>query len=249
MNVSTAIRRVIPSGPNSTSTAVRGSTIENVGSKRPRSSRYMCVSERRGSPGWMTWSATCGRSSKRKSTLRKATSSSHLVGSSLCEQRSGRCPASRRSHSVPLPFLKTARIGFSNGRRVRETKPTAGMSGGRPRNEPIPSTSASKTPSLSRSTSSTRVSFEKLTKRFSYRVDARSRRRALVLADHALRAERASGSASAASVGAAAAGASARTPARERTAPPPGRGRRPGAFDCGDASVSRDFTGLGAAVV
>ena len=63
--------------------------------------------------------------------------------------------------------LKTARIGFSNGSRVRETKPTTGMSCGRLRNVPIPETSASKTPSRSRSTSSTRVSLEKLTFGFS----------------------------------------------------------------------------------
>jgi hypothetical protein len=54
-------------------------------------------------------------------------------------------------------------MGFSKGSRVREMNPTAGMSGGRMRTVPMPSTSASKTPSLSRSTSSTRVSFEKLT--------------------------------------------------------------------------------------
>ncbi len=167
MKVSTAIRRVIPSGPKSTSTAERGSAIEKVASKRPRSSRYMCVSEMRGSPGWMIWRATWGRSSNRKSTLRKATSSSHRAGSSLCVQRRGRWAASSRSHSVPLPFLNTARIGFSNGSRVRDTNPITGMSGGRLLKDPTPSTSASKTPSRSRSTSSTRVSVAKLTWRFS----------------------------------------------------------------------------------
>ncbi len=48
------------------------------------------------------------------------------------------------------------------------------MSGGRPRTVPIPSTRASAAPSPSRSTSSTREIFEKLTKRFSYRGSRRS---------------------------------------------------------------------------
>ena len=182
MNVSTAILRVMPSGPNVTSTAERGRAIEKVVSSRPRSSRYMCVSKSRGSPACTIWRTTCGRSSKRKSTLRNASSSSHLAGSSVWLALRGRWPASRSSHSAPLPRLKTARIGFSNGSRVRETKPTAGMSGGRFRNVPIPETRASKTPSRSRSTSSTRVSFEKLTFRFSKRPTRPLGRGALVLA-------------------------------------------------------------------